>query len=43
MKYRDAMELTKLDAIAADKQLRAIFEGVVRNWQARTVVPPEVF
>lgn len=35
MRYRDAMELTKLDAIAADKQLRAIFEGVVRNWQAR--------
>ena len=41
MKYRDAMELTKLDAIAEDKKLRAIFEGVVRNWQARTVAQPE--
>lgn len=41
MKYRDAMELTKLDAIAEDKKLRAIFEGVVRNWQARTVAPLE--
>ena len=38
MKYRDAMELTKLEAIAEDKKLRAIFEGVVRNWQARTAV-----
>lgn len=34
MRRRDAMELTKLDAIAADKQLRAIFEGIVRSWQA---------
>ena len=41
MKYRDAMELTKLDAIAEDKKLRAIFEGVVRNWQARSVAPLE--
>ena len=41
MKYRDAMELTKLDAISEDKKLRAIFESVVRNWQARTVVPLE--
>jgi len=32
---RDAMELTKLDAIAADKRLRAIFEGIVRGWQAK--------
>lgn len=37
MRYKDAMELTKLDAIAADKQLRAIFEGIVRQWQARAV------
>lgn len=37
MRYRDAQALTKLDAIAADKQLRAIFEGIVRTWQARTV------
>lgn len=37
MRYRDAMALTKLDAIAEDKQLRAIFEGVVRQWQARTI------
>lgn len=34
MRHKDAMALTKLDAIAADKQLRAIFEGVVRKWQA---------
>lgn len=34
MRHRDTMALTKLDAIAADKQLRAIFEGVVRKWQA---------
>lgn len=36
-RYRDAMALTKLDAIAADKQLRAIFEGIVRNYQAQVV------
>lgn len=36
-RYRDAMALTKLDAIAADKQLRAIFEGIVRNYQAQAV------
>jgi len=35
VRRRDAMELTKLDAIAADKRLRAIFEGIVRNWQAK--------
>lgn len=34
MRHRDAMELTKLDAIAADRKLRAAFEGVVREWQA---------
>ena len=34
MRHRDAMELTKLDAIAADKKLRAAFEGVVRERQA---------
>lgn len=39
MRYKDAMALTKLDAIAADKQLRAIFEGIVRSWQARAVPP----
>lgn len=37
MRYRDAMALTKLDAIAADKKLRAIFEGIVRSWQAKAV------
>lgn len=41
MRRRDAMELTKLDAIAADKRLRAIFEGVVRSWQAKAVSPAE--
>ncbi len=38
MRHRDAMALNKLDAIAADKQLRAAFEGIVREWQARSVV-----
>lgn len=37
VRHRDAMALTKLDAIAADKQLRAIFESIVRSWQARAV------
>lgn len=37
MRYRDAMELGKLDAIAADKKLRVIFEGIVRSWQAQAV------
>lgn len=39
MRHRDAMALTKLDAIAADKQLRVIFEGVVRTWQAKAAAP----
>lgn len=33
-RHKDAAALTKLDAIAADKQLRAIFESIVREWQA---------
>ena len=37
MHYRDAALLGKLDAIAADKQLRAIFEGIVRSYQAQAV------
>lgn len=37
MRYRDAKALTKLDAIAVDKQLRAIFESIVRMWKARAV------
>lgn len=37
-RHKDAMALNKLDAIAADKQLRAAFEGVVREWQARSIV-----
>lgn len=41
MRHRDAMELNKLDAIAADKKLRAIFESIVRNWQAKAIVPVE--
>jgi len=41
MRHLDAMALTKLDAIAADKQLRAIFEGVVRNWQAKAAAPSD--
>lgn len=38
MRHRDAMAINKLDAIAADKQLRAAFEGIVREWQARSAV-----
>lgn len=34
-RYKDAMALTKLDAIAADKSLRAVFEGIVRKWQSK--------
>lgn len=41
MRHRDAMALTKLDAIAADKQLRVIFEGVVRTWQAKAAAPTD--
>ena len=37
MRCADAMALTKLDAIAADKKLRAIFEGIVRSWQATSI------
>lgn len=39
MRYKDIMALTKLDAIAADKQLRAVFEGILRKWQARAILP----
>lgn len=42
MRYRDAALLGKLDAIAADKQLRAIFEGIVRSYQAQAVPAGEV-
>lgn len=35
----DIMALTKLDAIAADKQLRAVFEGILRKWQAKAILP----
>lgn len=41
MRHRDAMALTKLDAIAADKQLRAIFESIVRKWQAQALPDSE--
>lgn len=41
-RYRDAQALTKLDAIAADKQLRAIYESIVRTEQARAVPAREV-
>jgi len=37
MRYSDTMALNKLDAIAADKKLRAIFEGIVRSWQATSI------
>lgn len=39
MRSADAAALTKLDAIAADKKLRAIFEGIVRQWQAISIPP----
>lgn len=42
MRYRDTMELGKLDAIAADKSLRAVFEGIVRSYQAQMVPTGEV-
>ncbi len=35
MRRKDAMALNKLDAIAVDKQLRVIFEGIVRKYQAK--------
>lgn len=37
-RHKDAMALGKLDAIAADKQLRAAFELVLKEWQARSLV-----
>lgn len=42
MRCRDAKGLGKLDAIAADKQLRAVFEGIVRSYQAQVVPAGEV-
>lgn len=35
VRYKDYMALTKLDAIAADKQLRVAFEGIVARETAR--------
>lgn len=35
MRHKDAMALTKLDAIAADSKLRAAFEGIVARETAR--------
>ena len=32
--HREAVSLNKLDAIAADKHLKTIFESIVRRWQA---------
>ena len=32
--YREAAALNKLDAVAGDKHLRTIYEGIVRRWQA---------
>lgn len=36
-RYQDVQALTKLDAIAVDKQLRAVFESIVREWQVRSI------
>lgn len=33
--YRESMAFTKLDAIAASKELRLIFEGIVKKYQAQ--------
>ena len=41
VKYRDRESTTKLDVIAADKQLRLIFEGVVAQYQARWTLLPD--
>ena len=41
-KYKDLMAVTKLDVIADDKQLRAIFESIVREWQARYAAQPNI-
>lgn len=38
MRHKDAMAFGKLDAIAADKQLRAVFEVIVREWQVSSSV-----
>lgn len=35
---RDLDCISKLDAIGADRQLRAVFESIVREWQVRTAV-----
>ena len=36
MTYRASQALTKLDAIAADKELRLLFEPIVKKYQAQT-------
>lgn len=41
MTYKDRLALTKLDAISKDKQLRAIFEGIVKRYQALYSVQKE--
>lgn len=38
VRYRDVHRLTKLDAIAADKSLRAVFESLVRERQSRFAI-----
>lgn len=38
MRHRDVMAFGKLDAIAADKQLRAVFEVIVKEWQVSSSV-----
>lgn len=38
MRHKDVMAFGKLDAIAADKQLRAVFEVIVREWQVSSSV-----
>lgn len=38
MTYKETMALNKLDAIAASKELRLIFEGIVKKYQAEATV-----
>ena len=37
MTYRESMALTKLDAIADSKDLRMLFEGIVKKYQAQNI------
>lgn len=38
----DAMALSKMDVVAMDRNLRAVFEGIVRSWQSKFAVLDDV-